>query len=143
MSKSEDKPDPENIEWRHTESFEPSKYLIRIGRGDETTRQKMSPHEIADLIRQPKAQPFDVILNKWRTEPGLAEEYPHASGVKFRAVINQITPRPCDKIIRNGDSYFSAGKAINMCSKGRASINVFNSSDAPIRRCQSLVLDKS
>jgi hypothetical protein len=110
MSIEEDRPDPENLEWRYAEPFKSAKYLTAIGRGDVSTRDTISSDDLAGILTSPKVQPFDEVMNNWRDVPLLAGEYPHDPGVKFRAVLNRISPRSYDKIMRNGDSYFSAGK---------------------------------
>jgi hypothetical protein len=109
MSVKEDRPKPENFIWESGKTFKPEQYLEHIGRGNVTSREKTDTDSIRELIRHPKAQPFDAILAKWHTEPDMAE-YPHAPGVKFRSAVNKISPRPYDTIISNGDSYFSASK---------------------------------
>lgn len=109
MSAQEDRPDPENITWKPGEAFQPEEYLAHIGRGNVASRERIYADDITELIRHPKAQSFDVTLNKWHTELDMAE-YPHAPGVKFCSAVNKISPRPYDTIISNGDSYFSASK---------------------------------
>jgi hypothetical protein len=110
MSRSEDNSNPENIEWKHKEHFHPVQYLKEIRRGDETTREIKGSNEIRDLTTLPPVRLFDEICQKWEYEKGATGGYPHADKVGFRIALNRITPRPYDKIIRNGDSYFSAGK---------------------------------
>lgn len=110
MSIEEDRPNPENIVWDHTLPFQSTQYLKDIGRGDETTRAKITREEIIYRTTHPESRTIDVISNGWKYEPRLAGEYPHAPGLKFHAAVNKISPRSYDEIICNGDSYFSAGK---------------------------------
>ena len=112
MSQSEDSSSPENIEWQHAEHFNPVKYMLEVGRGDETTRETRRSDEIADLTRHPEARTFDEVFKRWEYERGMQDRYPHDAKVTFRTAKNKNSPRPYDKLICNGDSYFSAGKPI-------------------------------
>lgn len=129
-----DSPDPENIIWDHEERLDPEKYLDGIGRGNEKDREKINSDEARTRLEHPKIQTLDNIVAKWKSE-GITEGYPLIPDVQFDTMKNTISPRAYDEKVRNGDSYFSACKALVIKSYHRVSVNEINSGDASIWGC--------